>query len=242
MATPRRWSGSRRDPGFAPLRLVVALLVGAVAVWVVSVLLAGVHVNSFLGAIEVAALIGVLNAVLPPIVAAVRLPFTLVSGFLIVLAVDAGILLIISAIDPADFKVDSFGDALLAALLISAASLVLQVILGVDDDDAYSLRVIARVARRQGPRIRTDGPGIVFLEIDGLAAPVLRRAMRDGNTPVMARWLGRRQPRPARMGDRPVVADRRQPGRDSARLQPRHSRVSVGREGNRQVDDLLGAG
>ena len=32
-------------------------------------------------------------------------------------------------------------------------------------------------------------PGIIFLEIDGLALPVLRRAMRDGNAPNMARWL-----------------------------------------------------
>ena len=181
-------------------------------------MLSGVHVRSFVGAIEVAVFIGVLNAILPPIVAAIRLPFTLVSGFLIVLATDAAILLIISALDPGDFKVDSFGDALLAALLIAAASLVLQVILGVDDDDAYSLRVIARVARRQGERIRTDRPGILFLEIDGLATPVLRRAMRDGNTPVMARWLADGSHEPARVGDRSVFADRRQPGGDPARL------------------------
>ena len=32
-------------------------------------------------------------------------------------------------------------------------------------------------------------PGIVFLEIDGLALPVLRRAMRDGSAPHMAKWL-----------------------------------------------------
>ena len=32
-------------------------------------------------------------------------------------------------------------------------------------------------------------PGIIFLEIDGLALPVLQRAMRDGNAPNMARWL-----------------------------------------------------
>jgi hypothetical protein len=30
---------------------------------------------------------------------------------------------------------------------------------------------------------------LLFLEIDGLALPVLRRAMRDGNAPKMARWL-----------------------------------------------------
>jgi uncharacterized membrane protein YvlD (DUF360 family) len=176
-------------PRLHPLRLVLALLVGAVAVSLVGWLLAGVHVKSFLGALETAALIGVLNALLPPVVAALRLPFTLVIGFLGVLAVDVGSLLIISAVDSTNFSVDSFGAALGAALLISAASLVLQVILGVNDDDAYSLRVIERVARRHGDQTRTDVPGILFLEIDGLAAPVLRRAMRDGNAPVLARWL-----------------------------------------------------
>ena len=30
---------------------------------------------------------------------------------------------------------------------------------------------------------------MVFLEIDGLAHDVLRRAMRDGNAPKLARWL-----------------------------------------------------
>ena len=32
-------------------------------------------------------------------------------------------------------------------------------------------------------------PGIVFLEIDGLALPVLRDAMRDGSAPNMASWI-----------------------------------------------------
>jgi uncharacterized membrane protein YvlD (DUF360 family) len=163
--------------------------VGAIGVWVTGWLLAGVHVQSFAVALIAAALIGVLNALLPPVVAALRLPFTLVIGFLAVLSVDAGILLLVSAVDPADFKVDSFGSALGAALLISAASLVLQVILGVNDDEAYSLRVIERVARRQGHPTRTDVPGLIFLEIDGLALPVLRRAMQEGSAPVLARWM-----------------------------------------------------
>ena len=32
----------------------------------------------------------------------------------------------------------------------------------------------------------TNVPGLVLLEIDGLALPVLERAMRDGATPNMA--------------------------------------------------------
>ena len=34
-----------------------------------------------------------------------------------------------------------------------------------------------------------DDGRTVFLEIDGLALPVLRRAMRDGSAPNMARWV-----------------------------------------------------
>ena len=159
------------------------------AVWATGVLLPGVQVKSFPVALVAAALIGILNALLPPVVAALRLPFTLVLGFLAVLAVDAGILLLVSAVDPSDFKVDSFWSAVGAALVISAASLALQMILGVNDEDAYSLRVIERVARREGHPTRTDVPGLIFLEIDGLALPVLRRAMQVGSAPVLARWM-----------------------------------------------------
>ena len=186
-AEPVRWKAAR--PRFRPLRLALALLVGAVAVVVSGLILPGVEVKTFLGALEAAALIAVLNAVLPPLVAALRLPLMLVIGFFAVLIVDALILLLVSQLAPGDFKVDSFGWALLAALVMAAASMVLQVFLGVDDDDIYSLRVIERVAKRQGAAGRTDVPGIIFLEIDGLAGPVLRRAMRDGSTPVLARWL-----------------------------------------------------
>jgi hypothetical protein len=66
---------------------------------------------------------------------------------------------------------------------------VLEVALGVNDDDAYMMRVIRRVAKRQGGEVRSDVPGIIFLEIDGLALPVLQRAMRDGNVPEMQRWF-----------------------------------------------------
>ena len=71
--------------------------------------------------------------------------------------------------------------------MVAAVSVVLAVILGSDDTSA--IRIAQRIARRQGIIASTDVPGIVFLEIDGLALPVLRRAMRDGNAPTMARWL-----------------------------------------------------
>ena len=136
-----------------------------------------------------AAVIAVLNAILPPLIAALRLPLMLVLGLLLVLIADALMLLAADRITDGDLSIDSFWSALGVALVAAAVSVVLEVVFGTNDDDAYTLRVIQRIARRSGEQIETDAPGILFLEIDGLALPVLQRAMRDGNAPNMARWL-----------------------------------------------------
>ncbi len=172
-----------------PLRLLVKLIVGAVAVYVAAWLLPGVDVTGPGGALIAAAVIGALNALLPPLLAAVRLPFTLALGFLLAIAGDAAVLLIAAELPGSSLDVDGVLAAVLAGLIIAAVSIALEVVLGVNDDDAYTLRVMQRIARRTGERTVTDVPGIVYLEIDGLALPVLRRAMRDGSAPEMARWV-----------------------------------------------------
>jgi uncharacterized membrane protein YvlD (DUF360 family) len=178
------------QPRFKPWRLLISWVLTAAALCVAAAILPGVHVDDVWGALLVAAVVALLNALLPPLLAALRLPFMLVLGFLLVLALNAFVLMLASDVLNANtFSVDSFWWALLAALVVAAVSLVLQVIFGTDDDDTYTLQVVQRIARRQGGLEPTDVPGILFLEIDGLALPVLRSAMRDGHAPNMARWL-----------------------------------------------------
>jgi uncharacterized membrane protein YvlD (DUF360 family) len=172
-----------------PGRLILAWVVSAAAVGAAAWLLPGIELHSEGSAFVVAALIAVLNAVVPPVLAALRLPFMLLLGFLLVLAADAGILLLADAVVPDAIHVAGFGDALLAALVMSAVSISLQAVLGTNDDDEYALRVTRRIARRQGAVAGTGTAGLVFLEIDGLALPVLRDALRDGSAPAMARWI-----------------------------------------------------
>ena len=182
-----RWEAT--SPRIRPLRLVVGWAVAAAALWVAAAVLPGVELENTGAAFIAAALVAILNALVPPVIAALRLPLTLLLGFVLVLLADALLLRLAADALPDHIRVDSFGDALLAALIMSAVSMVLQVILGTDDDDTYTLRVTRRIARRQGGGARTDVPGIVFLEIDGLALPVLRDAMRDGSAPAMASWI-----------------------------------------------------
>jgi uncharacterized membrane protein YvlD (DUF360 family) len=181
------WTPER--PKIRPFRLVLTWIVSAVGLFIAAAIVPHVHVNGAVGAFVAALLIAILNALLPPIVAALRLPFALITGFVLVLLLNAAMLELTSTIAPSALQVDSFGWALVAALIASAVTVVLDVVFGTNDDDTYMISVIQRIARRSKDQLRTDVPGIVFLEIDGLGLPILRRAMRDGNAPVMARWL-----------------------------------------------------
>ena len=182
-----RWQPER--PRLRPGRLVAAWLASALGLLLAAGVVPGADVRGFGGAVAVAAIVAVLNAVLPPVVAALRLPFTVALGFLLVLALDAAMLLLAADIAPDQLTVDDFWAAIAVAVIASAVSMAVGVVMGVDDDDGYTLRVARRVARRTGKPIATDAPGLLLLEIDGLALPVLRRAVRDGTTPNMARWL-----------------------------------------------------
>jgi uncharacterized membrane protein YvlD (DUF360 family) len=173
-----------------PLRTLVSWVLAAASVWVAAAIVPGVALDATGAAFLVAAVIAILNAVVPPALAALRLPLMLAFGFVLVLLADAGLLLLADKVLPDDIHVDSFAAALGAALVMAAVSVVLEVVFGTNDDDAYALRVTRRIARRQGAQAPTDVPGLVMLEIDGLALPVLRDAMRDGSAPTMARWVG----------------------------------------------------
>jgi uncharacterized membrane protein YvlD (DUF360 family) len=176
-------------PHIGPVRLIISWLLATAALLVACWIVPGAAVNSSGSAFVAAAVIGVLNAILPPVIAALRLPLMLVVGLLLVLIADAAMLLAADNVTNGGLAINSFWSALGVAFVASAVSVVLDVIFGTNDDDAYTLRVIQRIAKRSGERVETDAAGVVYLEIDGLALPVLQRAMRDGNAPTMARWL-----------------------------------------------------
>jgi uncharacterized membrane protein YvlD (DUF360 family) len=171
-------------------RVLISWIVSALALLAAAAIVPGASIEGFWGALLVAAVVALLNAVLPPLIAALRLPLTLVIGFLLVLFANAAMLMAADALTEGTIKLDSFWTALLVALVASAVGVALDVLFGTNDDDTYTFRVIQRIARRSGEQVKTDAPGIIFLEIDGLALPVLQRAMRDGNAATMARWLG----------------------------------------------------
>ncbi len=186
-ATEPQWRPGR--PKVRPGHVLLQWGISAAALYLATLLMPGVTVNGLVAALLAAALIAVLNAILPPIIAALRLPYMLAIGFLLVLVLDALMVMLAAEVSENTFTVDSFWAALLTSLAAAAVAVILEIIFGTNDDDIYGLRVTQRIARRSRDRIVSDVPGIVYLEIDGLSRPVLQRAMRDGHAPEMARWV-----------------------------------------------------
>ena len=106
------WQPER--PRWRVFPLLVTWLSLGVAVMVAAGILPGVWIDDFWGALLVAAIIALLNAVIPPVLAALRLPFTLVLGFVLVLVADAVILQLAADVTDGVLRVDSLGWALLA--------------------------------------------------------------------------------------------------------------------------------
>jgi uncharacterized membrane protein YvlD (DUF360 family) len=181
------WEPAR--PRIDAVRVGVALLMAAASLYLAAGIVAGVSIHRPAAALLVAAAIAVVNAIVPPVIAALRLPLTLLTGFVLVLFADGWALVLADRLFPEAITVNSFGDALLASLVMAGISIALAALAGTNDDDIYSLRVVQRVAKRQGGGERSDVPGIIFLEIDGLGLPILRAAMRDGSAPNLSRWL-----------------------------------------------------
>ncbi len=182
------WNPQR--PRIRLLPFLASWAASVVALNVAAVVLPGVQLyDGILGSIIAVSVIGVLNAVLGPLVAALRLPFSVAIDFILSLLLSAVFVQLTAEALPEVLRVDSFGWAFAAALIMSAVHTVVVVVVGVNDDDGWALRTSSRIVRRRGDLARSDDPGLIFLEIDGLAYSILQRAMRDGSAPTMAKWV-----------------------------------------------------
>ena len=92
--------GAPQRPQLRPLRVVVSWVISALSLLFAALVVPNVTVSGFWGALGIAALIAILNAILPPVIAALRLPFTLITSFLLILFVDAAMLRVASEAFP----------------------------------------------------------------------------------------------------------------------------------------------
>jgi len=109
--------------------LVVRWIVSASALWLTSGIVGGIVIRGFASLLLAAAMIGIINAFVRPVVLLLTLPLTLVTLGLFVFVVNALMLWLASAFVPG-FEVRSFGAAFFGWLLLSFFTFVINVLIG----------------------------------------------------------------------------------------------------------------
>ena len=103
--------------------LVLRWLLNTVALLIVAILVPHFHYDS-LGAVAIAALVlGLLNAIVRPLLFLITLPLTIVTLGLFLLVLNAVMLELTAALVPG-FRIDSFGWAVVGAVVLAIVSLI----------------------------------------------------------------------------------------------------------------------
>lgn len=101
------------------MSLLLQILISSVAVYFTAWLLPGVSVKSFGASILVAIVLGILNAILKPILQFISFPVTIITLGLFLFVINTIIILIASALMGSSFHVESFWWALLFSIIMS---------------------------------------------------------------------------------------------------------------------------
>jgi uncharacterized membrane protein YvlD (DUF360 family) len=167
-------------------RALILIVVDGLALWLLAWVLSGIEIPSIGAGITTAAAIALLNALLWPLLTRVLLPLTVLTFGLFSLVLNVVVIdLAFQLVDGYDPRV---GATLITGICLAALTALVAPAINFDGD-AYHLLVVRRRVRGNRKGNRTDVPGVILFEIDGLSAPVLEHAVQNGHVPTITRWL-----------------------------------------------------
>lgn len=171
-------------------RVVLVWSVGAASVGALSVTLPGFDIGRPVNALVVSATLSALNAIVWPVLMRFALAVSVLTLGLGSFVLN-GLLMYLALGGIPDVRLPGPPTGVLVALAVSAVTGLTSSLVAVDEDEFFHRRARRRAKRRiqRGLGTPTDVPGLVMVQIDGLGHDVLQRALRDGDTPTLARWL-----------------------------------------------------
>jgi putative membrane protein len=100
------------------MNIILRIIISAVVAFALSYVLRGVHLQSFVAALVLAIVLGLLNLIVKPILIILTLPITLFTFGLFLFVINA-LIILLAAKFVKGFQVDGFWWALLFSLLLS---------------------------------------------------------------------------------------------------------------------------
>lgn len=169
------------------IRFFTNLVVNSIGVYILSFLLSGVYFESLLTTVVAVFLISILNSIIFPLFNRFALPLTVYTLGIAGLILNGLIILFVAYIMP-DFKVNDLLSGVILIFGITIVNTIITELLAIDDDDTFFRNVVAKQAKKSGAKVNKT-PGVIFVQVDGLAHDILRRAIGNGNVPNIAKWI-----------------------------------------------------
>ncbi len=178
----RTWQPNRRA---AVRRVLTSFLVSFIALTVTAWLLPGVTATG-LGAIAAAVLaLGGFNLLVRPLVLATFAALSVILVIAATLILQVASFLVVAWV-VTGYEIAGWVAALVGSFVYAATSTVLGSLLALDDETSYWATLVQQLATRRADTIRTDRPGLLVVQVDGLAHPILRHQIRAGRVPFIA--------------------------------------------------------
>jgi uncharacterized membrane protein YvlD (DUF360 family) len=165
-------------------RLIITLFVSTIAFIATAAILPRMTIDRPIDAALAIIAMALFNAIVRPIVLALAAPVSLILVGVLVLVLQVVAFLVVAQFAPG-VHVDTFITALIGSFIYAIINTILTAILGIDSGGSYYGLLIQRlmVQRSTG---HSDKPGLVIIQIDGLAHPILAGRMRAGSVNTMA--------------------------------------------------------
>lgn len=171
-------------------RTLAIVVTNALALALLDPLVRGYRVDDVGSALLAGLVIGLLNALVWPAVAFLVVPLSVLTLGLGAIVVNALVVwLLLDEIPGVDIA--GFWPSVVLTIGLTVVTAVVGRMLAVEDTAWFDERMSRRARRRADVAAETDVPGIVFVQIDGLSEPVLRRALAAGDVPTLHRWIER---------------------------------------------------
>ena len=106
------------------IQFIIRWFVNAIALYIVTRILPGIQLADFGSALVAVLVIGLVNALIKPILLLLTLPITILTFGLFSLVINALMLMLAGNLTPG-FQVDGFGTALIGSILLSIITTIL---------------------------------------------------------------------------------------------------------------------
>ncbi len=142
-----------------------------------------------IGTLLIGALVlGVLNVLVRPLFLALFGGVSVIAVVIATLVFQVASFLVL-AYAVKDLNVSGILSALVASFVYATVNTILVALFSITSDDSYFAILMQQVSAGREGVVRTEQPGLVVVQIDGLALPILARQIRAGRVPHLSNWV-----------------------------------------------------